>query len=93
MQEKPQKQSPVIQRLSVEEFAEALKDPTTILLDIRTPEELKETGVLRDDVVNINFYEKDFAKNLNKLDKNASYLIYCRSGNRSGKALKMMKDL
>jgi rhodanese-related sulfurtransferase len=28
-----------------------------------------------------------------KLDKSATYAVYCRSGNRSGEAVKVMEDL
>jgi rhodanese-related sulfurtransferase len=63
-----------------------------LVIDIRTAEEhaagyIPSTGLVMD------YYAPDFRDRLLKLDKNASYLIYCRSGKRSGAALLMMKDL
>ncbi len=63
-----------------------------VVIDIRTPEEhaagyIKETDLL------IDFKAADFKDKLSKLDRNGKYLIYCRSGHRSGLALAMMKDL
>jgi rhodanese-related sulfurtransferase len=33
----------------------------------------------------------DFTAQLSKLDKSKSYFVFCRSGNRSGNAVSMMK--
>jgi len=41
----------------------------------------------------INFFDADFKEQLSGLDKSKSYLVYCRSGNRSGKACSMMADM
>lgn len=62
-----------------------------IILDIRTPEEYA-AGHLESSI-NLNFYDPDFEKKLQALTKTNTYLVYCRSGNRSGKALKIMDKL
>ena len=62
-----------------------------IILDIRTLEEY-ESGHLENSI-RIDFYSDDFEEQLDKLDKNKTYLIYCRSGNRSSKALNIMHEL
>lgn len=62
------------------------------LIDIRTPEELAETGYIPG-AVNIDFYESDFRSKMGGLDKNQPVLLYCRSGNRSGQASDMLLDL
>ena len=41
----------------------------------------------------IDFYKADFMENLKKLDKSKTYLIYCRTANRTGKAHIMMRGL
>ena len=62
-----------------------------IILDIRTPEEY-ETGYI-EGAVNTDYYSDTFRKNLSKMQKNRTYLVYCRSGNRSGKTFEIMKEL
>ncbi len=41
----------------------------------------------------IDFYRDDFADQLAELDKDVPYVVYCRSGNRSGQATSLMADL
>ena len=43
--------------------------------------------------MNIDFKAADFIENISALNKNKTLLIYCRSGNRSGKAAKIMDSL
>jgi rhodanese-related sulfurtransferase len=62
-----------------------------VVLDIRTPEEFAEGRL--DDAVLVDFYDPDFADQLAELDPDAPYVLYCRSGNRSGEALEIMDDL
>ena len=60
-----------------------------IILDFRTSNEFS-TGHLKN-AINLDCYSDDFRKNLDKLDKSNIYLIYCRSGYRSGLAFNKMK--
>ena len=62
-----------------------------IIIDVRTPEEFANEHI--ENAVNLDYYSEKFRDELNKLDKEKTYLIYCRSGNRSGKALSIMKEL
>jgi len=54
------------------------------LVDVRTPKEYKEGHITN--AKNINFFDDDFLTQMDVLDKNKALYIYCRSGNRSGKA-------
>ncbi|MDR9375355.1 MAG: rhodanese-like domain-containing protein [Schleiferiaceae bacterium] len=70
---------------------ELKEHPNTVLLDVRTPREynnghLKEARLM-------DFYQEDFQKELEKLPKDKSYLVYCHSGGRSGKAVQMMRQM
>ncbi|GAH95493.1 unnamed protein product, partial [marine sediment metagenome] len=38
-------------------------------------------------------YSGDFREQLNELDKNKAYLVYCRTGGRSKAAVDLMKEL
>lgn len=61
------------------------------VIDVRTAEEYQDTHV--GDTMNIDFLSPDFKSNIEKLDKNKTYKVYCRSGNRSGQAERIMKSL
>lgn len=61
------------------------------LLDIRTPEEFA-SGHLAGAML-LDFYAPDFASRLAALPRGEKYLLYCRSGNRSGQALQAMKGM
>ncbi len=84
--------APGVRTQPAAEAASLLDDPDVIVLDIRTPEEVAEAR-LPADVVNLDFYEDDFAEQLAALDPDASYLMYCRSGNRSGTTRALLSEL
>ncbi len=64
---------------------------TLVLLDVRSAGEYAN-GWIRG-AVNINFWSKDFVDSVSKLDRRATYLVYCASGVRSSGAMKKMKEL
>ncbi|MGE3757991.1 MAG: rhodanese-like domain-containing protein [Pseudobdellovibrionaceae bacterium] len=69
----------------------ALATEPTVILDVRTEKEYKEVHI--PEVLNIDFYQADFKNKIEKLDKAHSYRVYCRSGNRSGKTVSLMKSM
>ena len=64
---------------------------TGLLLDVRTDREFA-MGHIRG-ATQIDFYRDDFQEELAKLDPNVPVYVYCRSGNRSGQAAKLMKSM
>jgi rhodanese-related sulfurtransferase len=66
-------------------------DPTFIIIDVRTPEEFTEGHI--EGAININFRSENFRSQIDKLNRNNKYLIYCRTGNRSRGALEMMVEM
>jgi len=66
-------------------------NPDFVIIDVRTPEEFSAEHI--ENATNIDFYSETFRDILNNLDKNKTYLIYCRSGGRSGSALDIMAEL
>ena len=66
-------------------------DPDFIILDVRTAEEFDDGHI--EDAIKIDFYSETFSEELDELNKTKTYLIYCRTANRSGQAMDMMKDL
>lgn len=73
--------------------AATIDDPPAglVVLDVRTPDEFAEARI--DGAVMIDFYRDDFRDALAQLDRDVPYVLYCRSGNRSGQTFEMMRDL
>jgi len=63
----------------------------SVLLDVRSAGEF-EAGRIKG-ARNIDVSSRDFLGQLEKLPKDKTYLVYCRSGNRSGMACQIMADL
>lgn len=78
--------------LALNDFISLWKsDPNIILVDVRTEEEIKETGTIKN-AVNIDFKSKGYAEKILSLDKNKKYMFYCKSGGRSGKSVQYLLD-
>ena len=60
------------------------------VIDVRTPEETSQ-GYLQDSLL-FDIQNPSFMDNLATLDPAADYYIYCRSGNRAGQAIEIMKQ-
>ena len=67
------------------------EDKDFAILDIRTPGEFQAGHLARS--IPIDFYSQSFADQLNRLDKKKTYLVYCRTGNRSTSSLSLFKKL
>jgi rhodanese-related sulfurtransferase len=76
--------------LGVTEFSAKVAEVGVITLDVRTPGEFAEGHV--EGARLIDFQSGNFENEIAALDKNATYAVYCRSGNRSGQAVKTMQD-
>lgn len=75
--------------LSVDEFEQSIQDPNIIRLDVRTSEEYAEGHL--SGAINIDVLQPDFEKNcLKTLPKQRTIAVYCRGGNRSKKAAKIL---
>lgn len=61
------------------------------LVDVRTPEET-EKGFIKTTLFS-NYFATNFLEDItSKLDKDKPVYLYCRSGNRSGKACKILQE-
>ena len=76
------------QHMAASDFSTAMKQPGTIVLDVRTPAEYASGHLAQ--AKNIDIEASSFTNQIAALDKNATYAVYCRSGNRSGTALEQM---
>ncbi len=66
-------------------------NPDFLIIDVRTPEEFKDGHI--ENAILIDFYAENFTDEIAKLDREKTFFIYCRSGNRSGQALDIMAEL
>lgn len=64
-------------------------DENVTLLDVRTIEEFKKDGKIAEAKL---IPLAQLSKNLNMLDKSKKILVYCRSGNRSASASRMLEN-
>ncbi len=80
----------IVQKINPVELNGKLGDDLQ-LIDCRTPKEFAE-GHLKGAKI-INYYDSDFLNEMSKLDKDKVLYIYCRSGNRSGKAAKKLETI
>ena len=62
-----------------------------VLLDIRTDGEIEAAHI--PGAVSLDFYSPTFRDDLARLDRELTYLIYCRTGNRTGQTYRVMQDL
>jgi len=62
-----------------------------VLLDVSTGREYRKWHVEK--AININIFSLKFSEKLNKLDKERTYLVYCKMGGRSAAAQKVMIKL
>lgn len=62
-----------------------------ILIDVRTPEEF-DAGHL-DNALNVNWFDSDFTKQMEGIDKDQPIYIYCKKGGRSAKAANLLDSL
>ncbi|MEO0464449.1 MAG: rhodanese-like domain-containing protein [Pseudomonadota bacterium] len=63
---------------------------SVVVLDVRTPEEFADGHI--EGAVNVDFLGDDFAEQLSRLDPAATYVLHCKSGGRSKKALEVLKE-
>jgi rhodanese-related sulfurtransferase len=82
--------SPSAMDLSVSEFSSKVTEAGVITLDVRTPGEFNEGHI--EGALSVDFQSGNFENEIASLDKSKTYAVYCRSGNRSGQAVKVMSD-
>ena len=66
-------------------------DPSFVILDVRTSGEFAAGYIAG--AIQLNFYDREFEEHLAQLDRDSTYLVYCRSGNRSRRATNLMQEL
>jgi rhodanese-related sulfurtransferase len=73
----------------VKGFSDKLKnEKDVVLIDVRTSAEVASGAI--NGAINIDVSATDFKEKIAKLDKEKTYLVYCRSGARSARACSIM---
>lgn len=76
--------------LNVTEFEKHISEEDAYLLDVRTPDEVSKGKIEGAAVLDI--MGSEFKEKYSSLPKDKTLYIYCRSGNRSRKAVKFLKE-
>jgi len=80
-----------INSITTQELKELLSKEKVQLLDVRTPIEIEQGSI--NSAIFVNYFDANFAtKASKKLDKTKPVYVFCRSGNRSGKAAVILKE-
>lgn len=86
-----QSKDAVITNLSSERFKAIIaNDKGGTIIDLRTTEELEKKGYIKG-AVQLDYLAVGSEKQIDKLDKNKTYYIYCAGGGRSSEAATYME--
>jgi len=85
-----QKKGSKMINVSVEEFKMKMEEPNMVILDVRTPAETAKGKI--EGAIEMDIRSNDFQEKIQKLDKEKTYLVYCRSGGRSVKACGALEE-
>ena len=77
--------------IELAEFEKKMASEKYLLVDVRTAEEFSEGHIKG--AINIDYLAENFSIEIQELELESPVLLYCRSGNRSSKAMKIMKGL
>ena len=72
-------------------LSERQADSSFIILDVRTADEYA-SGHIKN-AKNLDYYSTDISAQVANLDHSKTYLIYCRTGHRSGSVTGMMQSM
>jgi len=76
--------------VTVNQFKDLLIEQGGTVLDVRTPEEWAEGTIAKAE--KINFYDDNFATDIERLNKEEPVFVYCKSGGRSANAAETLKE-
>ena len=80
----------VIKNVDADTFKKLIDKKESVLIDLRTTDEINSKGMIKG-AMQIDFLNKNAEADIQKLDKNKTYLIYCAGGGRSGDCAELMQ--
>ena len=81
-----------MKNVNQKEFIDIAQNNESMIIDVRRPSECA-AGIVPNAIMINLMDQRRFSDELGKLDKQKHYLVYCRTGARSGRACNMMKSL
>ncbi len=82
-----------MKNLSQKEWKERIhSDPNAVIIDVRTKDECANGVVEHAQCLDI-FQRENFMAGLAAMDKDKNYYVYCRSGQRSANACRVMDEM
>ncbi len=73
------------------DWKQKIEEEPGIVIDVRTQAEFDQ-GHLASSDLHFDFNSGEFEEKVDDLEKDKTYYLYCRTGNRSGKAAELMKN-
>ena len=77
--------------IEIDEFKKKMASKKYVLVDVRTAEEFTDGHI--EGALNIDYFSATFSDEISNIGLEKPVLVYCRSGNRSSKSMKIMYDL
>lgn len=77
--------------ISADEFKEKMAADRGVVIDVRSKSEYDEGHIAVTDQ-QLNVMNGEFQEAIQEMDKSKTYYLYCRSGNRSGQAARIMQQ-
>tara|TARA_B100000953_G_scaffold178661_1_gene147186 strand:- start:186 stop:572 length:387 start_codon:yes stop_codon:yes gene_type:complete len=77
--------------IDIDEFRKKMVSEKYVLVDVRTEKEFDDGHI--EDALNIDYFSATFSDEISNIGLEKPVLVYCRSGNRSGKSMRIMSDL
>ena len=77
--------------IDIDEFRKKMVSEKYVLVDVRTEKEFDDGHI--EDALNIDYFSATFSDEISNIGLENPVLVYCRSGNRSGKSMRIMSDL
>jgi rhodanese-related sulfurtransferase len=80
----------VYENVAGQQFKQLIEKGDVVIVDVRTPGEFAQGHI--NGAKLINLYGSDFNDQIAKLNKEKTTLVYCKSGRRSGSAMRKMQS-
>jgi rhodanese-related sulfurtransferase len=78
-----------VQNINAKQMESMMTQKNVVVVDVRTDDEVRQGYISETDYF-IDIYKPGFDSEIDKLDKEKTYIIYCRSGARSSSAASKM---